>query len=140
MIFADGISGLTFDDLDADPKWYDVYHRDPEPRRGVPVRWLHRRGHLRVAGTQDMHLVLRGRVNLASIYTRPRLDVSLDGVLLASVEVNERGEFAVDVVVSAAQLRGWADLYLVFNTIGTPERDVRDLRIARLEHVMWEPK
>lgn len=140
LIFADGISGLTFDDLDADPKWYDVYHRDAEPRRGVPVRWLHRRGHLRVAGAQDMHLVLRGRVNLASIYTRPRLDVSLDGALLASVEVNERGEFAVDVVVSAAQLRGWADLYLVFNTIGTPERDVRDLRIARLEHVMWEPK
>jgi hypothetical protein len=140
LIFADGISGLTFDDLDRDPKWYDVFYRDPEPVRGVPVRWLHKRGHLRVTGSRDMHLVMRGRVNLGSIYTRPRLDVSVRGELLASVVIAENGEFTIDVTISAAQLRGWADVYLVFNTIGTPERDVRDLRVARLDHVTWEPR
>lgn len=140
LIFADGISGLTFDDLDRDPRWYDVYYRAPEPVRGVPVRWLHKRGHIRLTGTTDMHLVIRGRVNLNSIYTRPRLDVSLDGELLASLVIAADGTFTVDVVVPKAQLAGWADLYLVFNTIGTPERDVRDLRIARLDHVTWEPR
>jgi len=140
LIFADGISGIMFDDLDRDPRWYDVFWRDPEPVRGVPVRWLHKRGHLRVAGIGDMRLVMHGRINLNSIYTRPRLDVSLDGELLASVVISEKGEFTIDLVVPHARLRGWADLYLVFNTIGTPERDVRDLRVARLDHVSWMPR
>jgi hypothetical protein len=140
LIFADGISGLTFDDLDRDPRWYDVWYRDPEPVRGVPARWLHKRAHLRVTGSADMHLVMRGRVNLNSVYTRPRLDVSLDGELLASIMIGDTGEFVVDVVVPRARVLDWADLYLVFNTIGTPERDVRDLRVARLDHVTWEPR
>lgn len=140
LIFADGISGLMFDDVDRDVKWYELVSRSSEPVRGVPVRWLHNRGHIRVTGTSDMRLVMRGRVNVNAIFTLPRLDVSLDGELLASIALSPTGEFTVDVVVPRARLRGWADLYLVFNTIGTPERDVRNLRIARLDHVSWEPR
>jgi hypothetical protein len=134
------VSGVTVDDVGLDLHWYDVFERDPDPKHGVPVRWLHRRAHVRLKGATDMHLVLRGRVNVKSIYTRPRLDISLDGDLLASAVVAEDGAFSFDLTIPAARVARWADLYLVFNTIGTPERDVRDLRVARLDHVTWEPK
>jgi hypothetical protein len=139
FIFADGISGVAFDD-GKDPRWYEVYERDDEPTRGVPARWLHRRGHIRLRGDSRMHLVLRGKVNLNAIYTHPRLDVAIGGRLLASVVVGDDGAYTVDVTISAADIADWADLYLVFNTIGTPEREVRDLHVARLDHVIWETR
>ena len=87
-----------------------------------------------------MHLMLRGHVNLNALYSRPRLDVSLDGELIASTVVDLRGNYIVDVVVPVELLDGWCDLYAVWNTIGQPEKDVKDLRIARLEELVWEPR
>jgi hypothetical protein len=130
----DGFGPVVFvDDDEAAP-----YERVP-PLRGQASRWMHRRGHLRVRGDGDMTLALRGKVNVKEVFTRPRLDVSLRGELIASVVVDEAGNFALDIKVPYAQLRGWSDVYLVWNTIGEPEKDVRDLRIARLTRIEWEP-
>ena len=48
--------------------------------------------------------------------------------------------FTIDLAVPRASITGWSDLYVVFNAIGQPERDVKDLRLARLEGVTWEPR
>jgi hypothetical protein len=140
LVFGDGLSGLTFAQGDAFAHWFDFFIRDPKPTRGVPVRWMYRRAHLRLHAATDMHLVLRGHVNLNLLYTRPRLDVSLDGRPVASVVVDEDGGFVIDAVLPAATLADWSDLYVVFNAIGQPERDAREVRIARLEDVTWEPR
>ncbi|MDB4962313.1 MAG: hypothetical protein JWP01_2312 [Myxococcales bacterium] len=143
ILFEDGLTGLVFlDDRAGEPAWYEVLHPPgKEPVRGKAARWLYRRAHLRVRGDRDMRLVLRGTLNMAVIHTRPRLDVSLDGQLLASVVADEHGAFVIDVVVPRAVLtHGWSDLYLVFNSISEPQKEVRDLRAARLENVEWEPK
>lgn len=142
VIIQDGFSNLTMVDEAAidDPTWFDLTHRTvPDPEHGRPVRWLFRRAHVRVHGVRDMRLVLRGTVNMGAVHTRPRLDVSLEGVRLASVVVDERGLFTVEVVVPAAQLGGWRDLYLVWSSIAEPAKDARDLRIARLWNLEWEP-
>jgi hypothetical protein len=142
VVFADGLSGLTFAQPGDNAKWFEVAAIDPEPKRGVPVRWMYRRTHLRVRGSRDMHLVLRGRVNIGVLYARPRLDVSINGTLLGSTLVAPDGAFTIDLTVPAAQLAGsrWSDLYVLFNAIGQPERDARDVRIASLESVTWEPR
>jgi hypothetical protein len=140
VIFAGGVSGLTYLDTDTDPHWYDVVAFDANPKHGVPVRWLHRVVHLRLYGDRDMHLVLRGHVNLNSVYSRPRLVTTIEDELIATVSVGDHGEFAVDTVVPREQLGGWRDLYLLFDSIGQPERDVRDATTARLEDVEWEPR
>ncbi len=138
LVFADGFSGLTFAQADDDARWYDFIVHDPKPTRGVPVRWMQRRVHLRVRGDGRMHLVMRGHFNLHALYTRPRLDVSLDGELLASVAVGADGVFAIDLDVLPPH--GWGDLYVVLDSASQPERDVRDLRLAGLEEVVWEPR
>ncbi len=145
IVFADGLGALTFLDPNApsDPHWNDAVDRgpghDPEPSTGRAVRWMHRRAHWRVKGDRAMHLALRGHVNLNALYSRPRLDVSIDGELLASAIVDPRGDFTIDVVVPADLLDGWCDLYAVWSTIGQPDKDIKDVRIARLEDVTWEP-
>lgn len=139
VVFYDGWSGLTFAKADADTAWNEVVDVDPEPTHGVAIRWMYRRAHLRVRGDQDMRLVLRGRVSLDKTYTRPRLDTSIDGILLSSVTVDEKGAFEIDVVVPKEHLDGWSDIYVMSNAIGQPERDIRDLRLARLEEATWEP-
>jgi hypothetical protein len=143
VLFDDGFTGLVF--LDAatdDPTWYDVFHAPAVgATRGVAARWLYRRSHLRVRGTTDMRLALSGKVNLGVAYTRPRLDVMLDGELLATVVADAGGRYDIDAVVPAAKLAGgWHDIYLVFDSIAEPAKDVRDLRAARLESLEWEPK
>ncbi|MGE5184461.1 MAG: hypothetical protein ACM31C_20465 [Acidobacteriota bacterium] len=138
LVFADGMSGMTYAQPADDARWFDWFIRDPKPVRGQPIRWMQRRFHLRVRGESRMHLVLRGRLNLSFVYTRPRLDVSLDGELLASVDVGADGAFTIDLDVTPP--RDWGDLYVVFDSIGQAERDVRDLRVARLEEVVWEPR
>ncbi len=139
IVFEDGVAGMSFVDTTAEPRWFEVFESDPMPKSGTPVRWIGRRVHLRVRGDTDMHLTIRGKTIPNTIYTRPRVDVSLDGDLLASVNVDERGVFAIDLAVSKDKLDGWSDLYLVFNTIGQPSRDVTT-RVARLEDVTWEPR
>jgi hypothetical protein len=138
LAFEDGVSGQTYAQRADDAHWYDVFVRDPEPKHGQPIRWMRRRVHLRVRGDGRMHLVMRGHMNLGLMYTRPRLDVSLGGELLGSFQVDEAGAFAIDLDVTAPH--AWDDLYVVFNTIGEFERDLHDLRLARLEEVQWEPR
>jgi hypothetical protein len=138
LVFEDGMSGLTFAQGDADARWYDYVAHEPEPTHGTPVRWLGRRAHFRVKADREMHLVMRGKVNTDLVYSHPRLDVALEGELISSVEVADDGRFAIDVAVPPQS--GWADLYIVFDTIGDPAADVRDLRVARLEEVTWQPR
>jgi hypothetical protein len=140
VIFSDGVSNITFIDPNADPTWRGLRVPDPAPRDGKPVRWLHRRAHLRLRGDADMHLTLKGRIRLHALYTRPRLDVSIAGESMASVVADENGFFVIDVDVPARLLDGWTDVYVLFSTIGTPEKDVADLRIAELRELSWEPR
>lgn len=139
LTYIDGVSTVAFVD-DADPKWFESEPPDPGPKRGRPVRWMTRRVHLRVRGDRDMHLRMTGRVRVNSLYARPRLDVSVGGEPVASVVVDEHGQYTIDADVPRDLLDGWTDLYIVFNTIGTPERDVADLRMAELHEVSWEPR
>jgi hypothetical protein len=93
-----------------------------------------------VRGDTDMRLALRASIALAKVHTRPRMDVSLDGALLASVVADDRGGYALDLPISRDRLAGgWADLYLVFNSIAEPELEGRELRVAVLESVEWVP-
>lgn len=85
-----------------------------------------------------MHLVLRGKVRLAGLHALPRLDVSVGGQWATSTTVDSDGNFLVDAAVPDAS--GWTDVFVVFSTIGTPEKQVRDLRIAPLMELTWEPK
>ncbi|MBL0220209.1 MAG: hypothetical protein IPQ07_40855 [Myxococcales bacterium] len=143
LLFDDGFTGLAFLDGSADdPVWYDVLHPPATaPTRGVAARWLYRRAHLRVHGERDMRLALRGKINVGVAYTRPRLDVMLDGELLATVIADPTGAFAITADVAAAQLAGgWHDVYLVFDSIAEPQKEVRELRAARIESVEWEPR
>ena len=108
---------------------------------GTPVRWLYWRAHLRVRGATDMRLVARGTINAAATSTRPRIEVSLDGALLASVLVEPGGAFTLDVVVPATRLGAtWHDLYLAVDGIDDPQKDARERRVARLESLEWEPR
>ncbi|MEO7097309.1 MAG: hypothetical protein ABI175_28870, partial [Polyangiales bacterium] len=143
VLFDDGFTGLVFlDPSTDDPTWYDAFHAPATaPTRGTAARWLYRRAHLRVRGSADMHLALGGKINLAAAYTRPRLDVMLDGELIATVIPDAGGRFDIDAQVTRAQLAGgWHDIYLVFDSIAEPQTNVRELRSARLESLEWEPK
>lgn len=151
LVFSDGVSGLAFlsdADLAAGPALIPRLEavakkptaNDPHGTMptGTPVRWLHRRLHLRLRADRPMVLTLRGQVRREVTGTRPRLTFSLDGELLASQVVAEDGRFEVQLPLSAAQLAEWSDLYAVFSSVGVPERDSRDLRFARLDFVGWE--
>ncbi|TMQ18286.1 MAG: hypothetical protein E6J90_20465 [Deltaproteobacteria bacterium] len=139
--FEDGTGGVKFvDDSVDDPKWYDVTHPHEPARRGTAVLWVQRRAHLRVRGASDMQLGLRARIALGMVNTHPRLDVSLDGELVASAVADATGHYAIAATVPRDRLAGgWHDLYLVFSSIGDPDRDLRDVRVARLEAVEWSP-
>lgn len=150
LVFDDGFSGLAFalsflhDDVPPAPRLQEEREKLADPHgtvpAGTPVRWMHRRAHLRLRGARDMRLRLHGQVRREVTGTRPRLAVSLDGELLASMVVAEDGSFAVDLPIAAARVRDWADLYVVFSSVGVPERDSRELRFARLDGVEWEPQ
>ena len=138
--FEDGIGALKFVDAGVDdPTWFEIVRpRSTEALRGTPIRPLFRRAHLRIRGTGAMRLVMRAAIALNQTYTRPRLDLSIDGDPLTSVVADERGHYAIDVVVPADRLGGgWHDLYLVLSTSNEPEKDARDLRVGRLELVEW---
>jgi hypothetical protein len=150
VVFDDGFSGLAFitafwqDDVPPAPRLQDAATLAADPNgtipAGTPVRWMHRRAHLRLRGERDMRLRMSGQVRREVTGTRPRLAVSLDGELVASMVVAEDGTFTVELPVAAAKVREWADLYVVFSSVGVPERDSRELRFARLDGVEWEPR
>jgi hypothetical protein len=147
--FEDGTGGLRYvDGAIDDPAWNEISATHPgEPGRGTAVLPLFRRVHLRVrapaqsgAAPTDMRLVLRAAIALKTVHTRPRLDVSLDGELLASATADQAGRYAIAVTVPRARLTtGWHDLYLVFSSIADPDKDIHDFRIARLESLEWTP-
>ena len=159
LVFADGFGGVVFSDgVSRDEDLLPPLLQEPAVRKpdsaatgapaaadahatvpgGTPLRWLHRRAHLRLQSERPMRLTLRGQVRRELTGTRPRLVLSLDGDLLASQVVDEDGRFAVELAIPAARLAEWADLYLVFSSVGVPERDSKDLRFARLDGVEWE--
>lgn len=143
VLFDDGFTGLVFlDPATDDPTWYDAFHAPAAALvRGTAARWMFRRAHVRLRGRGDMRLVFSGKVNLGAAYTRPRLDAMLDGELVATVIPDADGHFDVDVTISREKLgEGWRDLYLVFDSIAEPQKDVRELRSARLERFEWEPR
>ena len=138
--FEDGIAKLVFiDDSVDDPAWFEVTHpREPQKLRGKATRALYRRAHLRVRGSTDMLLSIRARVAINSVFTRPRLDISLDGELLTSAVADANGRYAIDVRIAAERLTGgWQDVYLISSSVIEPEKELRDLRIGRLESVEW---
>ncbi|HEX7841683.1 MAG TPA: hypothetical protein VF469_29640, partial [Kofleriaceae bacterium] len=137
--FEDGFGKLRFVDGSIDdPAWYEVSHGYSEAARGTATRTLLRRSHLRVRGAGAMRLSLRAAIALGAVHTHPRLDVSLDDGPLTSAVADATGRYAIDVTVPGDRLAGgWHDLYLVFSSIADPEKEVRELRIARLESIEW---
>jgi hypothetical protein len=155
LVFDDGLEDLEFVDPQLEvARWFEVGPGRPAPprapdadpaaalraMRGKAIRALGRRVHLRLRGETDMRLALSAHMALGKVYTRPRMDVALDGALVASILPDERGAYALELVLSAAQLSGgWHDLYLVFSSIDDPVRASREPRTAVLEAVTWEP-
>jgi len=87
-----------------------------------------------------MRLVLHAAISCNMVFTHPRLDLALDGALLASLVADDRGRYTVELTVPRAQLgAGWHDLYLTFSTLLDPDRDLREARAARLERFEWSP-
>lgn len=137
LVFDDGFSGVMFG---ASDELTPARPREPVELAATPVRWMHRRAHLRLRAERDMRLRLRGVVGREATGTRPRWTVSLDGQLLGSQVVADDGSFVIELSLAAAQLGEWADLYVGFSSVGLPERDSRELRFARLDGVEWEPQ
>lgn len=146
LLFDDGFSRLVFvddflnEEVPPPPRLQEPADPHSTIPTGTPVRWMHRRAHLRLRGERDMRLRLHGQVRREVTGTRPRLAVSLDGELLASRVVAEDGSFTIDLPIEAARVRDWADLYVVFSSVGLPERERNELRFARLDGVEWEPR
>lgn len=139
IFFQDGISNVGFVDFkNPDTQWFEVT-RDPSATRGSPVRWMNRSVHLRVRGDEAMTLAFGGKINVYAVFTRPRLELSLDGVLLTSKVVESDGRFSIEVDVEASAIADWADLYLTWSSLQDPERESGVPRVARLEYVRWEP-
>ena len=109
------------------------------PMKGQPVRWVGRRAHLRVRGDVPMKLQLDGRVAVKTIFTRPRVEVMVGGLVLGSWVVGEDGRFHVDATVPSTALDGWTDAYITFSSVAEPWREPGDLRAAALERVRWHP-
>lgn len=140
--FEDGVANLQFVDAAiTDPRWFEVAPaQPPSTLRGTPIRALFRRAHLRVRGTTDMRLQMKIAIALNAVYSRPRIDLSLNGKVLASVVADDTGHYAIDLAIPERLLAGgWRDLYLVFSTINEPDAAGRELRVARLESVEWGP-
>jgi len=139
--FEDGLGAMRYIDATGeDALWSEAGSRPAVGKRTTPVLPMSRRAHLRVRGTtgRDMRLVLRAASALDAIDARPRLDVSLDGELVASGVADATGRYAITATVARHQLTpGWHDLYLTFATTAEPDREVRDPRIAGLESVEW---
>jgi len=146
--FEDGFAAVRYAEgaID-DPAWTEISAARPAAGpHGTAILPMYRRAHLRVraassaGGATDMRLVLRAAVAVNTVHTRPRLDVSIDGVLLTSAVADPAGRYAIAVTVPRERLTaGWHDLYLVFSSIADPDNDIRELRVARLESVEWSP-
>nr|MBA3539245.1 hypothetical protein [Deltaproteobacteria bacterium] len=144
VIFEDGLSGTAIVVNETDPKWFEVVAdppATPTATRGLFTRWMHRRAHVRLRGSgHPMRLAIRGRLKLNEVFTRPWIDLSLDGATLATGRVDATGAFAIEVTVPAMPASEWGDLYIVLGSVSEPWRDVRTLHVAGLELLEWEPR
>src|SRR5262249_19844650 len=132
--FEDGVGALRYLDGGIDePRGDGVADPRPEPARRTAILPLARRAHLRIRGAADMHLALRGAI-ARTVYTHPRLEISLDGEPLNIAVADATGRYAVDVTVARDHLAGgWYELCLTFSDIADPGRDTTDPWVARLE-------
>lgn len=138
VVFEEGWSRPMLVTLEPDRPWRDLTPPPPASARGVAVRWMGVRAHLRVRGDQARRLRLWGHVDIAAIFTRPRLTVTVAGRELSSALVGADGAFAIDAVVPAGWLDGWGDLYVQLSSVGEPWRDPAALRAVRVEGVTWD--
>ena len=137
LSYESGSSNVQFiDPKMSDVRWYDFWP-SPSGGRGLPVRWMNKSVHMRVRGDGPMRLELAGTIAINQVFTKPRLEVSLDGALLASQVVDGEGKFSVALTVR--DVADWSDLYLTWTALQDPEKEAGDPRFARLEHVRWEP-
>jgi len=136
--FADGLSPIYCVDPYGAQRAYETGF-DCRTGQGAPVRWMGPAAHLRVRGRGPMRLWLRGRVNLAEVFTRPTLTVTYDGAVLWSAPVGDDGGFLVEAELAADQVGDWAEVYLVLSSVGEPWRDPARLAAVRLDAVGWEP-
>lgn len=140
LVFEEGWSRPMLVEPSTDRSWREG--RPPSPpatTRGVAVRWMGDRAHLRVRGDGPRRLRVWGHVDTAAIFTRPRLSVTSAGHELSSALVDTAGDFSVDVVIPGAWLHGWLDVYLYLSSVGEPWRDPAALRAVRVEGVEWVP-
>jgi hypothetical protein len=154
LVFDDGAGEIEYVDPRLEvARWFEIGPARParpapgadpaaavEAMRGRAIRPLHRRVHLRVRGDADMRFAMRARMALGSVYTRPRLDIALDGALLASITPDERGTYELELRIARDLLEdGWHDLYLVFSSVDDPDPASRAPRTTALEAVEWDP-
>jgi hypothetical protein len=137
VVFEEGWSRPLLVDVAPDQPWRQV-SATIATRRGVAVRWIGERNHLRLRGDRDMLLRVWGHVDVARIFTRPRVTLAVAGHEVASRVVDAGGDFTVTTVVPADWLDGWIDAYLRLSSVSEPGRDPTALRAARVEGVTWD--
>ena len=139
LVFEDGMSNPMFHDVDApEPAFFEV-RRLAEVVPGTLVRWMNKNVHFRARGDTDMVFAMRGMINLKQVFTQPRLELFIDGELVASQLVGADGRFDVRANVAQATAAEWIDIYAVFSSLQEPERAPGEPFFARLEWVDWEP-
>jgi hypothetical protein len=127
------------------PSWHEVPHACVS-MPGKFVRYMGPRGHIRVRadGPYAMHLVIRGRVDLGQLFTRPLVTASFDGLELHAALVDPAGYFTIEATIPRERIAEWSDVYVMLSSVHEPWRDPAGaagakLTVARLEHVTWEP-
>lgn len=144
--FEDGLAPVEMIDPDLPFTGWDEVGHQCESTPAKPVRWMGARAHLRIRGDRDgdRTLVIRGRVDVKGIQTRPVVAASLDGREIHSEVVDPDGYFVIAATVPGAWITDWADLYLTLSSVDEPWKDpegraAAKLTVARLESVTWEP-
>jgi len=143
--FDDGFAGVELVDPLARGAWWDDAVRACASGRAQPVRWMGARGHLRVRGTGDHRLRLRGWADVSALQTRPTISASFDGAELHAAVVDDHGYFQIDATIPGGWLAGadWSDIYLVSSSVDNPFRDpagklsTTRLTVLRLEGATW---
>jgi hypothetical protein len=110
--------------------------------RKAPFRWLgaHAFLRLRTHGTRPMRFSVHGYVDQTALHTTPYLSAYVDGTTLATVDIApEDGSFSLQAVVDPSQLAGheWIGVTIDLSTVAWHWLDVRDLRVAIVDHVEW---
>lgn len=135
---AEGFTGVQLS-----PLWHGAAAGKPSriETEPAPARLMEVRSHIRVRAmyARPYELALRGRLDLRKAVTLPRLEVVIDGLVIGSALADATGAFELSVPVAYSLVREWTDVYFVFTSVGQPERDAADARMARLERLLWRP-